>query len=101
MSVTALRTYPIKLVARSSIGRRPICPGIRGRFHRNTQHFDQHPKLLQAYRIWTELSAGDSEPSSRTAAVREQPNPWDVLPPQPNCPTETIPRPDSRDDCSV
>ncbi len=37
--------------------------------------------LLRLHRIWTEVSRR-SEPSSRTALMGEQPNPWDVLPPQ-------------------
>ncbi len=37
--------------------------------------------LLRLHRIWTELSH-DVEPSSRTALMGEQPNPWDLLQPQ-------------------
>ncbi len=37
--------------------------------------------LLRLHRIWTELSRR-SEPSSRTALMGEQPNPWDLLQPQ-------------------
>ncbi len=38
--------------------------------------------LLRLHRIWTELSHDVSEPSSRTALMGEQPNPWDLLQPQ-------------------
>src|ERR671922_261859 len=37
-----------------------------------------------------------SEPSSRTALMGEQPNPWDRLPPQSNYPPDTVHRPVSR-----
>ncbi len=37
--------------------------------------------FLRLHRIWTELSH-DVLNSSRTALMGEQPNPWDVLPPQ-------------------
>src|SRR5919108_311679 len=37
-----------------------------------------------------------SEPSSRTALMGEQPNPWDRLQPQSNYPPDTVHRPVSR-----
>ncbi len=38
--------------------------------------------LLRLHRIWTELSHDVLKPSSRTALMGEQPNPWDLLQPQ-------------------
>src|SRR3990170_4099642 len=35
-----------------------------------------------------------SKPSSRTALMGEQPNPWDLLQPQLNYPPDTVPNPD-------
>src|SRR6266705_1938880 len=35
-----------------------------------------------------------SKPSSRTALMGEQPNPWDLLPPQSNYPPAAVPDPD-------
>ena len=37
-----------------------------------------------------------SEPSSRTALMGEQPNPFRRRPPQSNCPPDSVPHPDSR-----
>src|SRR3972149_4248818 len=85
--IPSAHSYPAMPLAEQLVHQRCVHPGplVLGTapFKYPTPTSDRDQTVLRRFK-----------PSSRTALIGEQPNPWGLLPPQSNCPPGNVPDPD-------